>query len=39
MSLPDSDPWLLHHADYTDDATFGAFVKKLLTKMDFLILK
>lgn len=33
------DPWATLMASYTDDATFGAYVKKLLTTGQFLALK
>ena len=33
------DPWTGLLENYTDDATFGAYMKKLLTKLDFLTLK
>jgi len=33
------DPWTTLMAGYTDDATFGAFVKKLLTTGKFIALK
>jgi hypothetical protein len=34
-----ADPWDTLMEDYTDDAKFGAYIKQLLTKLDFLTLK
>ena len=39
IGIPDYDPWLQLLENYNDDATFGAFIKKLLTTSKFAGIK